>query len=63
VTNGKEVQKFMSKFVGENANLSRSVKLIRNLWRIWRKRLRSYLIFIPLLSGWADSLMESALFL
>jgi len=53
----------MSKFAGESANFSKNVRLIRNLWKVRRKRLRNYLIFIPLLSGWADSIKESALFL
>jgi hypothetical protein len=53
----------MSKFAGESANLSKNVRLIRNLSKVRRKRLRNYLIFIPLLSGWADSIKESALFL
>jgi hypothetical protein len=50
----KEVQKFMLKFAGENANSSRNVKLTRNLSIIRRRRLPNYL-FISLLSGWAGS--------
>jgi len=53
----------MSKFAGESANLSKIVRLIRNFLKVWRKRPRKYLTFIPLLSGWADSIKESALFL
>jgi len=53
----------MSRFARESANLSRNVRLIRNLWEVWKKRLRNYLIFIPLLSGRAGSIKESALFL
>ncbi len=52
----------MLKFAGESANLSKNVRLIRNLWKVQRKRLPDYLIFIPLLSGWAGSIKESALF-
>jgi hypothetical protein len=63
VIKGKEVQKSMSKFAGESVNLFRNVRLIRNLWKVRRKRPPNYLIFIPLLSGWADSIRESALFL
>jgi hypothetical protein len=54
VTKEKEAQKFMLKFVEENANLSRNAKHTRNLSIIQRKKLLNYL-FIPLLSGWAGS--------
>jgi len=54
VTKEKEAQKFMLKFVEENANLSWNAKHTRNLSIIQRKKLLNYL-FIPLLSGWAGS--------